>query len=139
MYKRRKEMTLFDWVQSKGERTQANVDIVLTKSSIDYVINAVAEVCCVSPKEMGRKCRKRGLVEARFMYYKLMHMYSDCALDVIGEPFNQDHTMVIYGTRTATNLMAGSQSFLKLFEKVYSKLKVEYPVHELNLNGIAQL
>lgn len=69
------------------------------------------------------KSRKRHLVEARYIYFKLCMDYADKkTLASIGKSLNKDHATVLHGIRSVTNWMLYDMSLLENYEKLHKLL-----------------
>jgi len=62
----------------------------------EVVINEVCKRTGVTYEELKSKCRKRHLVEARYLYAYIMKKKSNYSLEKIGSQINRDHSMMIY-------------------------------------------
>ncbi len=62
----------------------------------DMVINQIVKRKDITLEQLKSKCRKRNLVEARYLYAYIMKRKSKYTLEHIGRIINRDHSIIIY-------------------------------------------
>lgn len=65
--------------------------------------------------DIDNPSRVRPIVEARFMYYHILHKYYNFSLNQIGATVNKDHATVLHGLRQFENLYEFDSFFKEKF------------------------
>ena len=89
------------------------------------IVDAVSEVCDIPVDGMMKKTRKREVVEARYLCYKLLNELTTLSLSGIGERMGGfDHATVKHGINTADNLIETNKLVKKAYLNIKRKLDV---------------
>ncbi len=92
-----------------------------TPIKMEHILEAVCEVCNTSMDELKRRNRKRELVMARHFICYFLRKETGLSLKSIGNLFGHDHTTVIHGVNTITNLLCvkdpGVMEYFRLIRK----------------------
>jgi len=95
----------------------------VTHSGHDEILTAVCVGLRVELKAIIGKCRMRHLVEARQIAFYLMRQLTGLTLKQIGEVFNRDHSTVVYGIQTCSDLLDVDIDFQKKVHRIKSLLR----------------
>ena len=79
---------------------------------------------------MNTKSRKREIVYARAVYYKLCSEYTNKPLSDIGDILNRDHSTVCYGLKLFDNLQSMNKVYKDNQYSVYLELKHKFDTLE---------
>jgi len=79
---------------------------------------------------MDTKSRKREIVYARAVYYKLCSEYTSKPLSDIGDILNRDHSTVCYGLKLFDNLQSMNKVYKDNQYSVYLELKHKFDTLE---------
>ena len=94
-------------------------------ATYDSIVNAVSEVCGISVDGMKKKTRKREVVEARYLCYKLLNELTTLSLSGIGDRMGGfDHATVKHGISTIENLIDTNKLVKKTYLNIKRKLDV---------------
>lgn len=85
------------------------------------ILRDVSRKTGYSVQELTKKIRDRGIVDARYVYYRRCREISKASLKAIGIPVGKDHSTVTHGLYEAYN----NPIVVKLYEKCYGEAKVE--------------
>lgn len=75
--------------------------------------------------DLDVKSRKRGLVHARRMYYKILKLYTNMSLDAIGKTLKteQNHATVLHQTKMFDNDFEHDKVFNTTFRRIMNTLE----------------
>lgn len=84
----------------------------------DDVINAACKVFELTEIELLSKSRIQGIVQARYICFKIMHGDLRLTLAAIGRIFNLNHTTIIHGLRAIENDLSVAAYRQEINEKI---------------------
>ena len=97
---------------------------LVSKITIDSVLNTVCEVYCVDKKLLPAKTRKRNIVEARHMISWILVKRVGMSMSSVGRDIlgGRDHTTIINSLKVYSNLYDTDDSFKAKSNLVMEKL-----------------
>ncbi|MDR0969786.1 MAG: chromosomal replication initiator protein DnaA [Lentimicrobiaceae bacterium] len=91
--------------------------------SIDYIQKIVCDYFGMSVDLIGRKTRKREIVQARQLAMFFSKKHTKLSLATIGlQCGNKDHATVLHACKTVTNLMETDKTFLKCVNEIDKRI-----------------
>jgi hypothetical protein len=81
-------------------------------------------------EELKGKCRKRELVDARFIYFRRAKEKTKASLSSIGKEVNKDHATVLHGINEASTCPELVKQYERYYGKTNSKAKAVEPAKE---------
>lgn len=91
--------------------------------SIDYIQKVVCDYFGMSVDLIGRKTRKREIVQARQLAMFFSKKHTKLSLATIGlQCGNKDHATVLHACKTVTNLMETDKTFLKCVNEIDKRI-----------------
>jgi len=80
----------------------------------------INEIYGISPEKLVAKCRKRELVELRYVCSNILRQETPYTVEKIGEVLNIDHSTVCYAATQHEGFMANksARTYADIFEKV---------------------
>lgn len=93
---------------------------------LEIIARASASACSITVQQMQSKSRKRELVEARQIFFKLARALTNKSLKKIGECMsNKDHATVIYGIRAIDELLLVDSDIKRKYTNALKIIKTE--------------
>lgn len=92
-------MNLIELVKRRINLNQNMID-----SDLDNLLKLACNEMSVNVEIVDTKCRKRELVDARFIYFYLAKILTNKPLNTIGAVVKRDHSTVIHGLKEVENL-----------------------------------
>jgi len=87
------------------------------------IINAVCNALDVHFESLAGKNRSNENAEARFIIFQLLRLHTKLSFKQIGKLFNRDHSTVMYGVETFSDLVGGrNKAFMAKLQKVEAEL-----------------
>jgi hypothetical protein len=91
------------------------------------------EVEKVCERNIRTKSRKREIVYARVLYYRLCKDLTTHSLSEIGSALKKDHATVLHGLKNYEQMILMKDKFyLEAYTKIYDKLKLNYYINHHN-------
>lgn len=90
--------------------------------TIEKILKVVCDVLNVSLQDMKTRSRTRELVEARQLAWMTIRITLRTTCVAMGDLFNRDHTSVLHGIKTMTNLIQNDPSLFDKFNTINSLL-----------------
>jgi chromosomal replication initiator protein len=92
-----------------------------TPIKMEHILDAVCEVCNTSMAVLKKRNRKRELVMARHFICYFLRKETGLSLKSIGNLFGHDHTTVIHGVNTITNLLCVEDPYIMEYHRLITK------------------
>jgi chromosomal replication initiation ATPase DnaA len=70
------------------------------KDCLDGILHVVSMETGIGVDEIISKCRKRHIVVARQLYFKMCKQYTSSTFKAIGDSIFRDHTTVLFGIKS---------------------------------------
>lgn len=111
---------------------QVYAGVVKVESKIDEssILLAIEELTGINERLLKSKTRKREIVEARYIFFKIIRDNTRKSLAVIGEKFRKDHATVLHGLKTHENLMSYpkyKEKYKDILERTIALSRIEEP------------
>jgi len=82
--------------------------MVITLEDIKNYVESKTEL------DLSKNCRKRPLVDARALYFKLARKYTNESYDAIGLLVNRDHSSVVHSVKHSFEIVYKFNPFIKM-------------------------
>lgn len=82
--------------------------MVVTLEDIKNYVESKTEL------DLSKNCRKRQLVDARALYFKLARKYTGESFDAIGTLVNRDHSSVVHSVKHSFEIVYKFNPFIKM-------------------------
>jgi len=86
-------------------------------NSLDELKKITADFFNIPVSKLEKRSNERGIVEARFFLFYYANKIQHHTLKSIGESFNKDHTTVIHGIKTITDLAKIDNHYTAMMSK----------------------
>jgi hypothetical protein len=97
------------------------------KSSKEEILEIITEEYDVTVDEIFSKCRKRFIVDARYVVFAMLRRNLRMTLTDIGRYFEgRDHTTVMHGISKFKDLYETDDVYRNKVNRVYCKLKIKH-------------
>lgn len=114
------DMCISQGINLKYVRLQKpNLDSFYTTP--EQILRDVSRKTGYSLEDLMTKCRRREIVDARYVYFRRCREISKASQREIGIPVGKDHSTVVHGLWEAYN----NPVIVKLYEKCYGETKIE--------------
>jgi len=81
----------------------------------ELIKSMIEQKCLV---HLNKNTRKRNVVYARAIYFKLLKEFTKMTLESIGETVNRDHSSVLYGINKFEQLQFYKEPVLSVYEEI---------------------
>ena len=81
----------------------------------ELIKSMIEQKCLV---HLNKDTRKRNVVYARAIYFKLLKEFTKMTLESIGETVNRDHSSVLYGINKFEQLQFYKEPVLSVYEEI---------------------
>lgn len=88
------------------------------------IIQSTCEVLLLEPEALKMKTSKRKIVEARQIIYYFLKTKEIGGIEWIGSTYGQNHSTVLYGVQTTSNLMQTDLEFREKVQKIKNKIEI---------------
>jgi len=129
-----KMLDMIDRTLNTKEIHYRRVEECLATKVYSTPMQILIEVCMktnMSIDQMRSKTRKRGIVDARFVYFRRARERTKASLAMIGREVNRDHASVLHGVTEAHNTI----QVVELYNKCYGQTEIETTALEPEATG----
>ena len=92
--------------------------------SKEEILEIISQECDVSLSEILTRCRKKEVVNARFIFCAVMKRHFTYSLKRIGSIVHRDHTSVIHAIEEFDNRLKNEDHFKSMVNNIYSKIGI---------------
>lgn len=109
-----------------NDKNKFKSSLKLSKYNIskEEILQIISEECDVSLPEIISRCRKKEVVNARFIFCTVMKKHFKYSLTRIGNIVGRDHTTVIHAIREFNNRYENEDYFKSTVNKIYNKIGI---------------
>jgi len=109
-----------------NDKRKFKSSLKLSKYNIskEEILEIISEECDVSLSEIISRCRKKEVVNARFIFCAVMKKHFTYSLTRIGNIVGRDHTTVIHAIGEFNNRYENEDYFKSTVNKIYNKIGI---------------
>jgi len=110
-----------------NDKRKFKSSLKLSKYNIskEEILEIISEECDVSLSEIISRCRKKEVVNARFIFCAVMKKHFTYSLTRIGNIVGRDHTTVIHALTEFKNRYKNEDYFKSTVNKIYNKIGID--------------
>jgi len=110
--------------QNDKRKFKSSVELSKYKMSKEEILEIISQECDVSLSEILTRCRKKEVVNARFIFCAVMKRHFTYSLKRIGAIVHRDHTSVIHAIEEFDNRLKNEDHFKSMVNNIYSKIGI---------------
>lgn len=110
-----------------NDKKKFKSSLKLSKYNIskEEILQIISQECDVSLSEIISRCRKKEVVNARFIFCAVMKKHFTYSLTRIGDIVGRDHTTVIHALTEFKNRYKNEDYFKSMVNKIYNKIGID--------------
>lgn len=108
------------------DKTKFKSSLRLSKYNVskEEILEIISQECDVPLSEITNRCRKKEVVNARFIFCAVMKKHFTYSLTRIGSIVDRDHTTVIHAICEFDNRYKNEDNFKSMVNNIYSKIGI---------------
>jgi chromosomal replication initiator protein len=111
--------------QNDKRKFKSSVELSKYNMSKEEILEIISQECDVSLSEILTRCRKKEVVNARFIFCAVMKKHFTYSLKRIGAIVHRDHTSVIHALNEFNNRYKNEDIFKSTVNKIYNKIGID--------------
>jgi chromosomal replication initiation ATPase DnaA len=110
--------------QNDKKKFKSSLKLSKYNVSKEEILEIISQECDVPLSEITTRCRKKEVVNARFIFCAVMKKHFTYSLTRIGGFVHRDHTSVIHAICEFDNRYKNEEHFKSMVNKIYSKIGI---------------
>ena len=111
--------------QNDKRKFKSSVELSKYNMSKEEILEIISQECDVSLSKILTRCRKKEVVNARFIFCAVMKRHFTYSLKRIGSIVHRDHTSVIHAIEEFDNRLKNEDHFKSMVNKIYNKIGID--------------